>query len=188
MLYNVTMKKDYDDFDWSTCTQDRWYTKSLFEFARHFPFQKGLEIGFGSGSSALAFLRGCPSAQLLSIDLVYPEEAYNFYLGTSDMAKRHDLLLENSENFLPELIASGRKFDFVYIDGDHRFEPALQDIGNSVNLLSERGIIVIDDCSPEMNLGVYKALIYFLNRTNVEFNVTPLMYSTTGAVVLEKKS
>ena len=38
-----------------------------------------------------------------------------------------------------------KKFDFVYIDGDHRSHIVIQDLIFSYNLLNENGIILIDD-------------------------------------------
>ena len=50
-----------------------------------------------------------------------------------------------SVNILKRLINENKKFDFVYVDGDHRSHIVIQDLIFSYNLLNENGIILIDD-------------------------------------------
>lgn len=40
------------------------------------------------------------------------------------------------------------RWDIVFIDGDHRWMPALRDIGNSLYHLSDNGCIVMDNLNP----------------------------------------
>jgi len=42
-----------------------------------------------------------------------------------------------------------KKFDFIYIDGLHTYEQAINDIKNSLNFLNENGIILLHDCLPK---------------------------------------
>tara|TARA_B100000780_G_scaffold273509_1_gene237183 strand:+ start:1307 stop:1981 length:675 start_codon:yes stop_codon:yes gene_type:complete len=42
-----------------------------------------------------------------------------------------------------------KKFDFIYIDGLHTYEQAVNDIKNSLNFLNENGIILLHDCLPK---------------------------------------
>lgn len=43
----------------------------------------------------------------------------------------------------------GRKLDLVFVDGLHTHEQSLKDIKNSLQHLSEHGVIVVDDCNPQ---------------------------------------
>jgi hypothetical protein len=47
------------------------------------------------------------------------------------------------------LIPTKKKFDFIYIDGLHTYEQAVNDIKNSLNFLNENGIILLHDCLPK---------------------------------------
>jgi hypothetical protein len=44
---------------------------------------------------------------------------------------------------------TGPPFDLIFVDGLHVEEQALRDIENSLRHLSERGLIVVHDCSPD---------------------------------------
>jgi hypothetical protein len=43
----------------------------------------------------------------------------------------------------------GRKYDIVFVDGLHLHEQVIRDIENSLDILSENGIIVVHDCMPQ---------------------------------------
>lgn len=60
------------------------------------------------------------------------EELVEFYEERSDLA-------------LPRLISEGRRFDFSFIDGDHRFEAAFLDVVFVDRLLKPGGVVAIDD-------------------------------------------
>ena len=47
-----------------------------------------------------------------------------------------------------DLIRLRRKFDIIFIDGDHHEAQVLRDIYNSLKHLSEGGTIVLHDCNP----------------------------------------
>lgn len=48
---------------------------------------------------------------------------------------------------LPALVAQGRAFDLIYIDGSHRFDDVFVDAYFSLRLLALRGVVMFDDCS-----------------------------------------
>jgi len=54
---------------------------------------------------------------------------------------------KGSQEALPELIADGKKFDFILVDGDHTKAVARQDLEMAHQLCSEDGSIVFDDIS-----------------------------------------
>lgn len=59
-------------------------------------------------------------------------EGANFHKITSD-----DFFKENTE-----------KFDVIFIDGLHVYDQVMKDILNSLNILKEKGFIVVHDCNP----------------------------------------
>ena len=46
---------------------------------------------------------------------------------------------------MPRLYKAGEKYDFIFIDGDHRFEAAMLDFYYCDKMLPVGGIMVIDD-------------------------------------------
>jgi len=69
--------------------------------------------------------------------------------GAAELVEFHG---EPSGLVLPRLISEGRRFDFVFIDGDHRFDGVFIDFFFVHQLLRPGGLIVFDD--PEFD-GVY---------------------------------
>lgn len=43
-----------------------------------------------------------------------------------------------------------RKIDgVIFVDGKHTYEQALKDIENSLSIMTERSVVLVDDCSPD---------------------------------------
>jgi predicted O-methyltransferase YrrM len=51
-----------------------------------------------------------------------------------------------SEYLLPRMLQEGRRFDFAFIDGDHRFDHVFVDLFYIHRLLKPSGVLVLDDC------------------------------------------
>jgi hypothetical protein len=60
---------------------------------------------------------------------------------------------KTSDNFFaedaPDLLAD-RKLEIALIDGMHEYTYALRDVENSLNYLSDHGVIVLHDCNPQV--------------------------------------
>jgi predicted O-methyltransferase YrrM len=52
---------------------------------------------------------------------------------------------ERSDLVLPEFVRNGRRFQFIFIDGDHRFDGAFVDFHFCQQLLDIEGLLVFDD-------------------------------------------
>lgn len=52
---------------------------------------------------------------------------------------------EESQIVMPRLLAEGRQLDFVFLDGNHRFEGVFVDLFYSGRLLTEGGAVFVDD-------------------------------------------
>lgn len=70
------------------------------------------------------------------------------------------------------------KFDIIFIDGDHRCRQALRDISNSLDIISDNGIVVAHDCNPwrkedesteNIRCGdAWKAFVHFRQFDNLD--------------------
>lgn len=147
-----------------------------------------LEIGSWVGGSAKTLCSIIPSnAVLICCDnfLGSHEHFIDKTVPVNEYGKPmlYEYFLSNTYNYrnniIPLMLSSssafevfrrkGIKFDFIYIDGDHRTEAVYNDIKESYDLLNPDGIILGDDYSWEtVQLGVFKAV----NELNikVEFN------------------
>lgn len=110
------------------------------------------QVGFNAGHSASQFLLSNPSAKLLSFDL-----AENAYFDKAEkllgclFPSRHEIVKGNSELTIPAYHAAHPEFvcHVSFIDGDHSFDGADQDIRNMARMASPNGIVVLDDMDIE---------------------------------------
>jgi predicted O-methyltransferase YrrM len=64
--------------------------------------------------------------------------------GFRDLVEFHE---ERSEMFLPRLVAEGRRVDFAFIDGLHRFDQAFVEFYYVNRLLRPGGVVLFDDAA-----------------------------------------
>ena len=79
-----------------------------------------------------------------------------------------EIIRDISENFFNKNKA---KFDLIYIDGNHLYDFVKGDISNSLECLSEDGIIVLDDYKLKgwWKDGVTKAVDFFIREKKICF-------------------
>ena len=173
---------NFEDHNWDGCGFPESYLRSIFDFVKQRQFKNVcLEIGFDSGSSALAFLRACPEAVLMSVDIQDSLKGVEL-IANSEVKDRHSFIHADSRIYLKGLQGP---FEYIYIDGDHDYDVALQDLKNCAGLLSEHGVMVVDDCDPgHQHFGVNKAVTEFINETG--FVKSDLPGSPSFAVILTK--
>jgi predicted O-methyltransferase YrrM len=107
---------------------------------------KILEIGFNAGHSSEIFLTNSV-ANIVSFDLGehhYVIDGKQFI--DLKFPKRHTLILGDSHNTIPSFKKmSNIQFDFLFIDGDHSYEGALQDLLDCQALAEPNAVVVFDD-------------------------------------------
>jgi hypothetical protein len=96
----------------------------------HYNFSSYLEIGIGSG--------GCfPKINCEDKTGVDPNPIF----------RSSDVFIIDSDSFF-ETIDTEDRYDLIFIDGLHLEEQVDRDIQNSLNHLSDDGLIVLHDCNP----------------------------------------
>lgn len=116
-------------------------------------FRRIVETGFAYGMSASFLVEAAIEAygleaEVVSIDPFAATQWNSAGILHMDAAQErgvHRLITAESARALPELVASGRRFDAAFIDGDHRFEGVFVDIFYCRKLLSDGATIVVDD-------------------------------------------
>ncbi|RTL77241.1 MAG: class I SAM-dependent methyltransferase [Bradyrhizobiaceae bacterium] len=119
-----------------------------------------LEIGSYEGRSAVFFLNYLPRSTIVCVDVfsVYefakawpdivaqlPRIERRFDRNVREFGSRVKKIKANSTDLLKQLRFRFRSFDIIYIDGDHRAKAAHDDCMLSWPLLSEGGVMIIDD-------------------------------------------
>lgn len=109
----------------------------MWKTLEYFRPQSVLEIGFGSGQTLGLLYESSGASRILSVDnkhnnkenwqSLFPEAPVEWMTCDSKSFRSHE------------------KFDFILIDGDHRYDGVVADIQNTVDLLHESSIICFDD-------------------------------------------
>lgn len=129
---------------------------------------KIVEIGFNAGHSALKFLAMNPNATMISFDLM--QHKYSFFgklYVDAAYPNRHMLIAGSSHSTVIQFHKQFPKYkaDLIFIDGDHSFKGALNDIQNMKKLATNNTMIVIDDIVPHKSYGKY---VYLAMKKAVE--------------------
>jgi predicted O-methyltransferase YrrM len=144
--------------DWTSHHIPVW--EQLLRERAHEPLRV-LEIGSFEGRSALFFLQFLPNCQLTCIDTFegsvehrtpgsrhhtdMVEVEARFDANTRPFADRLEKLKAFSIEALSELQRTSRRFDVVYVDGDHHAASAFTDAQQSWDLLASGGVMILDD-------------------------------------------
>ncbi len=145
---------------------DDGFTKSLYptsvtpgrgrflaDLARKLAPRATLEVGMGWGLSTLHLLEGMLQAGGVHQPHVImdPFQHSNLHGGAlraireasaMELIEFHEV---PAEIHMPKLVEQGRKFDFIFIDGDHRFDGAFVDLVFANKLLVPGGVMAVDD-------------------------------------------
>lgn len=103
-----------------------------------------LEIGTHMGASAFTMLTANPLAEVYCVDPFIYTGTYEvslYFLRPFIQAGTCHIVRLPSREGVPSLSALYGTFDFVFIDGDHRYESALEDIRLCLPLLRPKGVL-----------------------------------------------
>jgi predicted O-methyltransferase YrrM len=119
----------------------------IYLFLKENGIKKTLEIGFCYGCSAAHIIAATRSVHYV-VD-PWQKEVWNNQgkknLKTLKLNRYLKLLPEQSHSALPKLLDKRKKFDFAFIDGDHKFDTVMIDFYYVDLLLNVGGYILLDD-------------------------------------------
>ncbi len=109
-------------------------------------FKKTLETGFGLGLSAACIMTASQSKHV-GID---PFQANYDSTGLKNIEKlglkdNLEFYADFSHSVLPKLLSEKRTFDFIFIDGDHKFDGQFVDFYFASLMIEKNGFIVLHD-------------------------------------------
>ena len=112
---------------------------------------KYLEIGSYEGNSALYVAINFPNSNITCVDLWQDVEEYkgknfniienNFDLNLKGLSNINKIKSTSDDFF----VKNKTMYDFIYIDGNHKFDYVLRDCKNAWKFLNDDGFLVCDD-------------------------------------------
>jgi predicted O-methyltransferase YrrM len=153
-----------------------------------------LEIGSWEGRSAVAWLNLLPECRITCVDCWYrvPEREAKFDRNTAPFGTRVRKIVADSSVALAALIAEGRSFDLIYVDGEHKREGALRDSVLAWPLLKPGGILLWDDYLWETHLPLedrpQQAIDWFICAHQSDLAVIHRGYQIAGIRVVEQST
>lgn len=140
---------------------------NLYEIFAALGYQHGAEIGVAEGRNAIDMLAAVPSLHLTCVD---PWRGYGRYsqelcdrryeLATKNLAGRNVTIMRMTSLEASQQVENG-SLDFVYIDGDHRFDAVMMDIILWAPKVRRGGIIAGHDAYFFYQAGVVDAVMAY---------------------------
>ena len=158
----------------------------LNKLMRDHSVERSLEIGLAYGFSTVWMLDALCSlkeAEHIAIDPFQKKHWHGIGLAQAarlEFAGRFEWLPDYSIHALSDLIRKKQRFDFIYIDGNHRFDDVIVDFYLADQIMRPGGLIVLDDM--EMN-SVRIAANFIINNRAYEL----VEQSIRNIAVLKKK-
>jgi len=140
-----------------------------------------LEIGVRAGYSALAFLTVCPNAKYVGIDFETYPQAKTFTKWAKTLLQSFDVEIWklNTKTITSINLTD---IDFCHIDGSHNTAYVLHDLDLCFEILSETGLILLDDMIIEK---VNTAIRAWIEEHEQEINYEYIV-SRTGEMLIRK--
>ena len=142
----------------------------IYHFIKKHKLTKTLEAGFAYARSASHIIA---ATQSLHIAMDPFQEHYQ-NLGLKNIEKlgfsEHlDFRRDFSHNVLPQLAKEGRKFEFIFIDGDHKFDGILVDFYYADLLLEQGGYVLLHDTWMRST----QLVMSFIQSNRADYNSIP---------------
>src|SRR4029079_7126758 len=119
----------------------------LNKLVRESRAKRSLEIGLAYGFSTIWIMDAlAPDGEHIALDPF--QSSYWHGVGATQArrlsSKRFQLLEEYSIHALSDFIRAGKTFDFIFIDGNHRFDDVLVDFYLADQVLEVAGWMILD--------------------------------------------
>lgn len=142
MMVEFDQMGEFDQLRAVTKEQMKWLT----EVAAKVPGKEALDLGFGSGFSAVAMAQGgCSVTSINNEAAAVPrrteaEQRYERLCGHPPA-----IIEAPTDSALPRLRDEGRKFGLIFVDAGHRVDDVFIDVHYAKDLCRSGGILALDD-------------------------------------------
>ena len=138
--------------------KEKWFCNNLYflnnELKKLYNIRNILEIGSYEGRSCIFFCNFFKDAQITCVD-TWSGSDEHLNIKFNDIEKNFDqnILNHNIKNRINKIKNTSdnffrhneKKYDLIYVDGDHETEQVKKDIYNSWNNLNKEGYLLLDD-------------------------------------------
>jgi predicted O-methyltransferase YrrM len=118
----------------------------LYDFLKEKKLRRTLEVGFAFAKSA-SHIMAATGERHLAMDPF--QETYRGLglqnVETLGLREQLDFRPDFSHHVLPQLAQEGRRFEFIFVDGDHKFDGILLDFYYADLLLEPNGYVLLHD-------------------------------------------
>ena len=139
-------------------------------------YKTGVEVGVREGFFSYYLLKHSKLKHLYSIDPFGGRHGDQDYKNASSMlahfGKKSDIIRKTSMEVAEQFAREGKKFDYVYIDANHRYRFVKDDIAAWWNLIEPGGMLSGHDYVVAKNCGVIAAVDEFVARENLKLELT----------------
>lgn len=115
----------------------------IYHFIKRYNLKRTIEIGFNQGCSAAHIISASKKKHIVidpENNIIGLENIHN--LGLSGYLDHRQSI---SQFELPKLQSSGFKSDFIYFDGNYRFDYLITDLFYSAHILKRHGYLMVRD-------------------------------------------
>lgn len=142
----------------------------MYNFVKEHKCERTLEVGMGYGRSATHILAGTGTKHIAM-------DPFQSDYGSKGLKNIEKLGLDGSlefhadysHNVLPKLHAAGETFDFIFIDGDHKFDGVFVDFYYADLMLEEGGHILFHDTWMRST----QLVTSFVKKNRADYEVVP---------------
>ena len=120
------------------------YAELLFRLCNYFKPQTVLELGTSLGLSSLYISQAVPKANIISVEGCPNTYAFAKQLITSTRVKNIETINQSFDDAF-ETILKNKKFDLVYIDGNHTYEATIKYFNELLKSTDENSVLIFDD-------------------------------------------
>lgn len=120
------------------------YGELLFRLTNYFKPETILELGTSLGLSALYLAQAAPKAVITSIEGCTNTNAFAKTLIVNAGVKNIETINLSFDNAF-ETLLQHKKFDFVYIDGNHTYEATIKYFHELLKHINENSVLIFDD-------------------------------------------
>ena len=85
------------------------------------------------------------------------------------MKKNISIIKGNSNNILDKI--NKDEFDYVFLDGGHKYETVKHDLQNLIHVINKNGIILCDDYNLSYAPGIKKAIDEYVLNHNYNLRI-----------------
>lgn len=137
------------------CSVSRDQGRLLHKMVREIKPQNSLEIGLAWGGSAVHIMCAILENGFGRHTAIDPYEVSMWSgIALSEMERLQinscfDFIEKRSDIVLPQFVETSKKFQFIFIDGDHRFDGVFVDFHYCHQILDVGGTLIFDDAAGE---------------------------------------